>query len=147
MLNIDTSRWNTSLTATDVSRRLPVCGGLWYKETPAVTPYFGIWSRSSAILGNSITFLPSHYPSPANSKSTTGDSDYPDTPSTTRHRARGDSAIDMSKVGAFAYYIESIESLSRINTYFLQQRVDFRDRKEVSNWLTRFKELDLRLVQ
>ncbi|KAK2775878.1 fungal specific transcription factor [Colletotrichum kahawae] len=55
-------------------------------------------------------------------------------------------SVDISSIGAFAYYIESIESLSRINTYFLQERVDFSDRKEVSDWLTRFKELDLRLV-
>ncbi|KAF9874257.1 fungal specific transcription factor [Colletotrichum karsti] len=52
----------------------------------------------------------------------------------------------MSTVGAFAYYVESIESLSRINAYFLQQKIDFSDRKDVSSWLTRFKELDLRLV-
>ena len=53
----------------------------------------------------------------------------------------------MSYVGAFAYYIESLESLSRITTYFLQQEVDFGDRHQLTAWLTRFKELDLRLVQ
>jgi hypothetical protein len=53
----------------------------------------------------------------------------------------------MSNVGAFAYYIESLESLSRVNTYFLQQEVNFNNAQEVLSWLTRFKELDLRLVQ
>jgi hypothetical protein len=53
----------------------------------------------------------------------------------------------MTNVGAFAYYIESIESLSRIISHFLHQPVKLGDRTQVSNWLTRFKELDLRLVQ
>lgn len=53
----------------------------------------------------------------------------------------------MTTVGAFAYCIEATESLSRITTYFLQQKINLDDRQEVSQWLTRFKELDLRLVQ
>lgn len=57
------------------------------------------------------------------------------------------SIVDMTTVGAFAYRIEATESLSRITTYFLQQNVSFNDRQELSDWLTRFKELDLRLVQ
>lgn len=64
-----------------------------------------------------------------------------------RQRAKPDAPLDISNIGAFAYYIESIESLSRVNTYFLQQEVDFGDKQEVLSWLTRFKELDLRLVQ
>jgi hypothetical protein len=64
-----------------------------------------------------------------------------------RHRAAADISPDLSNIGAFAYYVESIESLSRVNTYFLQQEVNFSDRQEVLSWLTRFKELDLRLVQ
>lgn len=50
-------------------------------------------------------------------------------------------------MGAFAYNVEATESLSQVTTYFLQQSVDFDDRQQVSGWLTRFKELDLRLVQ
>jgi len=53
----------------------------------------------------------------------------------------------MSTVGAYAYCIEATESLSRITSYFLRQEIDFTDRMQVSDWLTRFKELDLRLVQ
>ena len=55
--------------------------------------------------------------------------------------------MDMTTVGAFAYRIEATESLSRITTYFLQQKIEFKNRQQVSDWLTRFKELDLRLVQ
>ncbi|KAH7159461.1 hypothetical protein B0J13DRAFT_108654 [Dactylonectria estremocensis] len=135
--------WNTSLTAADVCRRLPVCGGLWYKSTPAQTPYFGIWDRSAAKMGNSITFLPAHYPSPTHSNNTElNDGGTP----AARSSGSTTQTIDMTNVGALAYNIESLESLSRINAYFLQQNVDFSDRKEVSSWLTRFKELDLRLV-
>jgi hypothetical protein len=50
-------------------------------------------------------------------------------------------------LGALAYRIEATESLNQVTSFFLQQRVDFRNRQEVGAWLTRFKELDLRLVQ
>ena len=59
----------------------------------------------------------------------------------------GYSDVDTSKLGAFAYRIESTESLSQVTSFFLQQKVDFQNREEVGAWLTRFKELDLRLVQ
>jgi hypothetical protein len=36
--------------------------------------------------------------------------------------------------------------MSRITSYFLQQKINLNDQKEISSWLTRFKELDLRLV-
>ena len=36
--------------------------------------------------------------------------------------------------------------MSRITSYFLQQKVNLSDQREVTAWLTRFKELDLRLV-
>lgn len=52
----------------------------------------------------------------------------------------------MNNVGAFAYCIEAAESLSRVVSTFLRQSVDFGDRQDVSRWLMRFKELDLRLV-
>lgn len=55
--------------------------------------------------------------------------------------------MDTSAIGAFGYYVESLESLCRINLYFLHQKIDFSNRQEVSCWLTRFKELDLRLIQ
>lgn len=54
--------------------------------------------------------------------------------------------ISLSNVGGFAYYVESVESLSRVTSHFLHQRVDFTDRSQLSDWLTRFKELDLRLI-
>lgn len=138
----DTCRWNTSLTAADVCRRLPICGGKWFEDEPAVTPYFGIWDRSRAKIGNSITFLPGHYPSPSHSAGAEGTGT-----ESSSHGQKGSSTVDMSMVGAFAYYVESIESLSQITTYFLQTKIDFNNRQEVSSWLTRFKELDLRLVQ
>ncbi|KAH7031494.1 fungal-specific transcription factor domain-containing protein [Microdochium trichocladiopsis] len=133
------SRWNISLTSADVQRRLPADGGLWHKEDAVVTPYFGIWDRSAAKIGNSIAFMPSHYASP---DQTTGDSAHSAVPPT----ASTHGAIDMSTVGAFAYRVEATESLSRITTYFLQQKISFKDRQELSDWLIRFKELDLRLV-
>lgn len=129
------------MTSDDVHRRLPADGGLWHKEESVVTPYFGIWDRSAAKMGNSIAFLPVHYPSPEQMTDAT-----PQTPVTANPR-KGPNTVDMTTVGAFAYCIEATESLSRVTTYFLQQKINFQDRQEVSSWLTRFKELDLRLVQ
>ncbi|KAF5711657.1 C6 transcription factor [Fusarium mundagurra] len=128
-------------TSDDVRRRLPADGGLWHKEETVLTPYFGIWDRSAAKMGNSIVFLPAHYPSPDQVTEAP-----PETPLTNTTAPKCNDTVDMTTVGAFAYCIEATESLSRVATYFLQQRINFRDRQEVGNWLTRFKELDLRLV-
>lgn len=133
--------WNTSLTSDDVSRRLPSDGIKWRKEDPALTPYFGIWDKSAGRIGNPITFLPSHFPpqqSAGEDVQTPSDTGTSPGASTTQ--------VDMSTVGAFAYCIEATESLSRVNSYFLQQKVNMKDHRDVSSWLTRFKELDLRLV-
>lgn len=95
-------------------------------------------------MSNSIAFIPSHYPSPG--QSTEASDFHPDIP-TGQGLLSASASTDRPKIGAFAYYVESLESLCRINTYFLQLRINFLDRQEVSSWLTRFKELDLRLVQ
>jgi hypothetical protein len=138
-----TMGWNTSLTSDDVHRRLPCDGILWRKQDEVATPYFGIWDKAAGRIGNPIAFAPEHYaPTPQvpeeelQSPSSTVTS--PEVVTT--------AAIDMSTVGAFAYSIEATESLSRITSYFLQQKVNMRDPREVGKWLTRYKELDLRLV-
>ncbi|KAH7002435.1 fungal-specific transcription factor domain-containing protein [Ilyonectria destructans] len=134
--------WNTSLTSDDVNRRLPCDGITWRKEIPVTTPYFGIWDKSAGRIGNPITFFPTH-PVPLQ---TTGDGEGT-TPSEagTSPEVAG-THVDMSTIGAFAYCIEATESLSRVTSYFLQQKVNIRDQRDLSDWLTRFKELDLRLV-
>lgn len=137
-------RWQVGLTADNVSRRLPLCGTRWNEESFAVSPFFGIWDKSAAKIGNSIAFLPAHYPSPGQSTEASGTEWEHAAAPTARPQS---SPKDMPVIGAFAYYIESLESLCRINMYFLQQKIDFSNHQEVSNWLMRFKELDLRLVQ
>ncbi|PVH87770.1 hypothetical protein DL98DRAFT_556635 [Cadophora sp. DSE1049] len=141
VFNLD--RWNTSLTSDDVYRRLPADGALWRKQEHVLTPYFGIWDKSAGKIGNSIAYLPTHYPSP------TQGSDH-QSPASTRYgsadQTQEDLANSMSTIGAFAYRIEATESMSRVTTYFLQQKIDLQDQKQVGSWLTRFKELDLRLV-
>jgi hypothetical protein len=134
----DYLRWSTSLTSDDVRRRLPCDGKMWYNGEPATTPYFGIWDKSAAKIGNSIPYTRAMLPS-QNEQDRINDPD-PD-------GRVGSGDVDTSKLGAFAYRIESTESLSQVTSFFLQQRVNFRDRQEVGAWLTRFKELDLRLVQ
>ncbi|KAL6236491.1 hypothetical protein BDW75DRAFT_229421 [Aspergillus navahoensis] len=135
--------WNTSLTADDVRRRLPCDGITWRKENPVVTPYFGIWDKSAGRIGNPIAFLPTH-PTPTPARAAEDEADAPSEAGTSPGAAT--SAVDMSTVGAYAYCVEATESLSRVTTYFLQQKVNLNDQKEFGAWLTRFKELDLRLV-
>ena len=80
-------------------------------------------------MGNSVAYLPTK---------------------TDRRRSNDEDApgeIDVSCLGAVAYRLEATESLSQVSAFFLQQRVDFTNRADLAKWLTRFKELDLRLVQ
>ncbi|KAF4983957.1 hypothetical protein FZEAL_749 [Fusarium zealandicum] len=137
-----TTAWNTSLTSDDVNRRLPCDGITWRKEDPVSTPYFGIWDKSAARIGNPIAFLPTHPVPQVGMMDEEGrtPSEAATSPGVTA------ATVDMSTVGAFAYCIEATESLSRVTSYFLQQKVNTRDQKDLSSWLTRFKELDVRLV-
>jgi hypothetical protein len=127
--------WNTSLTADDVHRRLPADGGYFTREEPVTTPYFGIWNKAAARIGRSLANLPAQY----------NEEDPGEIPSgASPGSANG--FIDASKLGAFAYCVEATESLSQVTTFFLQQRINWQDKEHAINWLTRFKELDLRLV-
>jgi hypothetical protein len=121
---------------------------LWHREEQVTTPFFGIWDRSEARIGNSIAFLPAKYSSNPKSPKAVPDTSSPhSSPQAVSHPATNSTQPDMSTVGAFAFLIEATESLSHVTTFFLQQKINFQDRREVSSWLTRFKELDLRLVQ
>ncbi|OLN86378.1 putative transcriptional regulatory protein C1683.13c-like protein 2 [Colletotrichum chlorophyti] len=138
-----TMGWNTSLTSDDVHCRLPCDGVLWRKEDKVTTPYFGIWDKSAGRIGNPIAFIPSHY-APAFQATAEEETQTPSEAGTSPGAAA--TSVDMSTVGAFAYCIEATESLSRVTSYFLQQKINLRDQRDISSWLTRFKELDLRLV-
>jgi hypothetical protein len=127
--------WNTGLTSDNVSRQLPCNGGVWARNEHATAPFFGLWDKQAAKMGNPITFLPVHRASQSDQGQMHNVS--PGGPPETDMRAN---------LGAVAYRIEATESLSQISSFFLQQRVDFYNKEEVTNWLTRFKELDLRLV-
>lgn len=132
--------WNTSLTSDDVHRRLPCDGITWRKEEPVQTPYLGIWDKSAGRIGKPIAFMPlQHGLGPQADLGV-------DTQSVSDVSSPSTGPVDMSTAGAFAYCIEATESMSRVTSYFLQQRVNLRDPKEINSWLTRFKELDLRLV-
>ncbi|KAI8935137.1 hypothetical protein NX059_007731 [Plenodomus lindquistii] len=130
--------WNTSLTADDVHRRLPADGGYFTREEPVITPYFGIWNKAAARIGRSLAHVPAQYNE--------------EDPAVEQHPVTGASPssangfIDASKLGAFAYCVEATESLSQVTTFFLQQRINWQDKEHAISWLTRFKELDLRLV-
>jgi hypothetical protein len=129
--------WNTSLTSEDVHRRLPADGGYFTREEPVSTPFFGIWSKAAGRIGRSLANVPAHY----NEEDPVTEPVQSSTPGSVV------GSIDSSKLGAFAYCVEATESLSQITTFFLQQKINWQDKEHTINWLTRFKELDLRLVQ
>jgi hypothetical protein len=135
--------WNTSLTSDDVHRRLPCDGFYWRRDKPNVTAFFGIWDKSAGRMGNPITFPPAQYVSP---QGTVNNEAIGQTPNDASGSVPSPEDPLMEAVGAFAYRIEATESLSRVTTYFLQQKVDMHRPENVTSWLTRFKELDLRLV-
>ena len=132
-----TTGWETSLTSDDVHRRLPADGGYFTREEPVVTPYFGIWNKAAARIGRSLANVPAPY----SEEDPTAEQPQGASPNS----ASG--YIDASKLGAFAYCVEATESLSQVTTFFLQQKINAQDKEHAVSWLTRFKELDLRLVQ
>lgn len=140
-----TMGWNTSLTSDDVYRRLPCDGHLWRKQNPVLTPYFGIWDKSKGRIGNPIGFI-TRLTSPIEQPTATETAAHGSVGPTQSIDMGQNMVADMSTVGALAYNIEATESMSRVMSYFLQQKVNIRDQDEISSWLTRFKELDLRLV-
>lgn len=129
--------WDTSLTSDDVHRRLPADGGYFTREEPVTTPFFGIWNKAAARIGRSLANVPAPYSE--------------EDPTTEQQQGASPNSangyIDASKLGAFAYCVEATESLSQVTTFFLQQRINAQDKEHAVSWLTRFKELDLRLVQ
>ena len=132
--------WNTSLTSEDVHRRLPADGEYFTREIPVQCPFFGLWNRSYANIGASLSaHVPAQYRHEEPPSGAVAETDTPTSASV--------SVIDSSKLGAFAYSIEAIESLNQVTTFFLQQHTDWQNRQHVLDWLTRFKELDLRLIQ
>ncbi|KAF5632072.1 hypothetical protein F52700_6591 [Fusarium sp. NRRL 52700] len=128
--------WSPGIKSADIRRRLPICGGSWFHNEPAVTPYFGNWDEPA--VQNSHGTSP--YSAGSNADGVNGAS------STHNIEASDKATGDISKIGALAYYIQSIDSLCKISESFIQPAVDFTNRQEVSLWLTKFKELDLRLV-
>ncbi|KAF9694220.1 hypothetical protein EKO04_008010 [Ascochyta lentis] len=139
-----TTGWNTSLTSDDVHRRLPCDGHFWRKQEPVLTPYLGIWDKSEGRIGKPIDYM-SRHPSPGHANSSVDFSSSIHKASLAKSHSQHHMP-DMSTVGALAYNIEATESMSRVMSYFLQQKVNVHDQNDINSWLTRFKELDLRLV-
>jgi hypothetical protein len=114
---------------------------LWHNQEIVTTPFFGIWDKSAGKIGNLIAFQPTDYNTVESPRSRFSiGQGHP-------HLPAPEERVDMNTIGAFAYRVEATESLSRVTTFFLQQRINYRDRQEMGSWLMRFKELDLRLVR
>lgn len=140
-------RWNVSLSAEDVKLRLPSDGTYWAKEEPVTTPFFNVWDTAMAKIGKPVSFLPSHFSSLADREKEADTGASTSEHACTVGQSLGTRPVDISTIGSFSYCIEATESLNRIVKFFLQQPVDFQSKEEFSAWLTRFKELDLQLIQ
>lgn len=141
--------WTTSLKSVEVHQRLPCDGALWRRQESGSTPYLGIWDKSTG----GMTSKPSCWvPGGGAEQSVSPLSNEPWTQqpggmySSPPGQQASEFQVDMSRVGAFGYCIEATESMSRVVSCFLQQRVNINDPAEVNLWLARFKELDMRLV-
>lgn len=108
-----------------------------------MAPYFRIWDKSVTDIASSVAFLPAHSPSPQQTAKASNDGSNV----SPRNAKYSSSNAIIGNTGAFAYFIEALESLCQVNEYFLKQNINFDNRREVLIWLTRFKELDFRLVQ
>lgn len=136
-----------NLSSEDVLVRLPSDGLYWAKEEPVITPFLNVWDSSMAKIGKSVSFLPSHYASLADR-----DKELAATAPTSERvspvvQTPEKRTVDVSTIGSFAYCIEATESLNRVVKFFLQRPVNFHSRHQFGAWLTRFKELDLQLIQ
>lgn len=144
-----TMGWTTSLKSIEVHQRLPCDGSLWRRQDSGLTPYLGIWDKSTGGMANKSTGC---FPGGGDeqSESPLGSEPWAQHPggmySSPSTQQTANSQVDMSRVGAFGYCIEATESMSRVVSCFLQQRVNIDDPVEVNAWLGRFKELDMRLV-
>ncbi|KAH7353177.1 fungal-specific transcription factor domain-containing protein [Pyrenochaeta sp. MPI-SDFR-AT-0127] len=114
------------------SRRLPVCSSFWYTNQPRLTPYLHLSDPSKTGLH-----------CPVDIRDSTSDSYI--TEDTTTSPVEQSSAT--SGVGALAFYVTTMESLSLVMSHFLALNVNFNSNSDVSRWLTRFKELDMHLVR
>ncbi|CAK7225593.1 hypothetical protein SBRCBS47491_005941 [Sporothrix bragantina] len=154
-----TTGWATGLAASDVHRRrLPADGFFFHKEEPVLTPYMtepGASPREVVLHVNGKPREPRDHArdrdarEPVESPASTHSPAYPGglpAHHHAHHHTNTENAGHSTNVGAFAYCIEAAESLSRVVSTFLRQHVDLADRQDVSRWLMRFKELDLRLV-
>ncbi|KAL2202118.1 hypothetical protein CC79DRAFT_169622 [Sarocladium strictum] len=147
-----TMGWTTSLKSVEVRQRLPCDGGLWRRQQGGTTPFLGIWDKST---GSNRQREPSHWVPGGGYGQSTSTSPLSNEPWTQQPGGMSsgspdqldtDTAVDMSRVGAFGYCVEATESMSRVVSCFLQQCVNFENASEVNSWLGRFKELDMRLV-
>jgi hypothetical protein len=86
------SGYSTGFTSDNVSRQLPCNGGIWRRNEESSTPYFGIWEKSQARIGQSITSLPTHKPSP----------------NEVSNRSPGSTALNISQLGALACVSSSL---------------------------------------
>lgn len=144
-----TMGWTTSLKSIEVHQRLPCDGGLWRRQEGGSTPYLGIWDKSTGgMTSKSSYWVPGG--GAEQSVSPLSNEPWAQQPGGMYSSPSGlqttDALVDMSRVGAFGYCIEATESMSRVVSWFLQQRVNINDPAEVNSWLGRFKELDMRLV-
>lgn len=80
------SGFSTGFTSDNVSRQLPCNGGIWRRNEESRTPYFGIWEKQQARIGQSITSLPTHRASP----------------NEPTNRSPGSGSLDISQLGALA---------------------------------------------
>jgi hypothetical protein len=126
---VATTGCKPSITGPNIKRRLPVCASYWFTNQKYQTPYMQVSDVLRATLSQPIPLPRSE------SKSTGSTPDVYDA-----------DVSDSSGIGALAFYMETVESMSMVVGLFLHQSIDLEVRNDVFQWLTRFKELDAYLI-
>jgi hypothetical protein len=114
------------------SRKLPVCSSFWYMNQPRSTPYLNLCNTWNTGLEDATTLDYSTFAQHISDSAEVA-------PSGTTSPTSG--------VGSLAFYVEAVESMSLILSHFLSLEVNYSSKSDVSQWLTRFKELDLHLLR
>ncbi|KAJ5741070.1 hypothetical protein N7493_000942 [Penicillium malachiteum] len=143
--NLDSCK--PSFKVEDISRRLPADGTFWYSETRVLTPYFLINDMSSEIQKSPTAPSQSRYQSRGNQFPRSDRERHLFFPASAQNEIEASVPVDSSNMGGLAYFIEATETLYQVQDSLLYQRVSFNDKQDFIRYLTRFKELDLKLVR
>lgn len=124
------TRCRSRITAPNIRRRLPVCASYWFTNRVFQTPFIRVLDAT----GVTTMHQPNSFPRSTSQSMGSSPSVYDGDP------------LPSSGIGALAFFVETVESMSMVMVFSSHLSIDFDDREAVSRWLVRFKEIDDYLI-